>query len=82
MPSRETGLFKRKVDRTKVKVAELIGETELLQQKQMIQNEVNKLKITEQLSNAKARIKQIPTQSLKVVMKDSRFNPDYWKIIR
>lgn len=49
MPSRETGLFKRKVDRTKVKVAELIGETELLQQKQMIQNEVNKLKITEQL---------------------------------
>lgn len=82
MPSRETGLFKRKVDRTKVKVAELIGETELLQQKQMIQNEVNKLKITEQLSNAKARIKQIPTQSLKLVMKDSRFNPDYWKIIR
>lgn len=61
MPSRETGLFKRKVDRTKVKVAELIGETELLQQKQMIQNEVNKLEITEQLSNAKARIKQIPT---------------------
>ena len=61
MPSSETGLFKRKGDRRKVKVTELIGETELLQQKQMIQNEINKLNITEQLSNAKARIKQIPT---------------------
>ena len=40
-----------------MKVAELIAETELLQQKQMIQNEAQKLKIKERLAKAKARIK-------------------------
>ena len=40
-----------------MKVAELIAETELLQQKQLIQNQVKKLKITERLSKAKVRIK-------------------------
>ena len=40
----------------KMKVAELIAEAELLQQKQMIQNEAEKLKIKERLAKAKARI--------------------------
>ena len=40
----------------KMKVAELIAEAELLQQKQMIQNEAEKLKIKERLATAKARI--------------------------
>ena len=39
-----------------MKVAELIAEAELLQQKQMIQNEAEKLKIKERLAKAKARI--------------------------
>ena len=39
-----------------MKVAELIAEAELLQQKQMIQNEAEKLKIKERLATAKARI--------------------------
>ena len=40
----------------KMKVAELIVEGELLQQKQMIQNEAEKLRIKERLAKAKARI--------------------------
>ena len=40
----------------KMKVPELIAEVELLQQKQMIQNEAGKLKIKERLAKAKARI--------------------------
>ena len=40
----------------KMKVAELIAEAELLQQKQMIHNEAEKLKIKERLVKAKARI--------------------------
>ena len=40
----------------KMKVAELIAEAELLQQKQMIQNEAEKLKTKERLAKAKARI--------------------------
>ena len=39
-----------------MKVAELIAEAELLQQKQIIQNEAEKLKIKERLAKAKARI--------------------------
>ena len=39
-----------------MKVAELIAEAELLQQKQMIHNEAEKLKIKERLVKAKARI--------------------------
>ena len=39
-----------------MKVAELIAEAELLQQKQIIQNEAEKLKIQERLAKAKARI--------------------------
>ena len=40
----------------KMKVAELIVESELLQQKQMIWNEAEKLKIKERLSKVKVRI--------------------------
>ena len=40
----------------KMKVAELLVEAELLQQKQMIQNEADKLKVKERLTKAKARI--------------------------
>ena len=39
-----------------MKVAELIAEADLLQQKQMIQNEAEKLKTKERLAKAKARI--------------------------
>ena len=39
-----------------MKVAELIAEAELLQQKQIIQNEAEKLKIKERLAKAQARI--------------------------
>ena len=57
--SRETRSSKSSRDREteeKMKVAELIAEAELLQQKQMIQNEAGKLKIRERLAEAKARI--------------------------
>ena len=57
--SRETKSSKSSRDREieeKMKVAELIAEAELLQQKQMIQNEAEKLKIKERLAKAKARI--------------------------
>ena len=39
-----------------MKVAESIAEAELLQQKQMIQNEAEQLKIKGKLTKAKARI--------------------------
>ena len=39
-----------------MKVAELIAEVELLQQKQLIQNEAEKLKLQERLTKAKIRI--------------------------
>ena len=57
--SREAKSLKSSTDREieeKMKVAELIAEAELLQQKQMIQNEAEKLKIKERLAKAKARI--------------------------
>ena len=57
--SRETRSTKSTKDRDteeKMKVAELIAEAELLQQKQIIQNEAEKLKIKERLAKAQARI--------------------------
>ena len=57
--SRETRPSKSLRDREieeKMKVGELIAEAELLQQKQMIQNEAEKLKIKKRLAKAKARI--------------------------
>ena len=57
--SRETRSTKPKKDREKeekMKVAELIAEAELLQQKQIIQNEAEKLKIKERLAKAQASI--------------------------
>ena len=47
-----------------MKVAELIAEAELLQQKQMIQNGAEKLKIKEILSKAKARIQAYNNKEL------------------
>ena len=58
-PSKETILSKSLKGREiedKVKVAELMAEAELLQQKQMIQNEAEKLKIKERLVKVKARV--------------------------
>ena len=57
--SRETRPSKSSRDREikeKMKVAELIADAELLQQKLMIQNEKEKLKIEERLAKAKDRI--------------------------
>ena len=57
--SRETRPSKSSRDREikeKMKVAELIADAELLQQKQMIQNEAEKLKIKERLAKSKDRI--------------------------
>ena len=57
--SRETRSSKSSKDREieeKIRVAELIAEGEVLQQKQMIQNEVEKLKIKHRLAKAKGRI--------------------------
>ena len=56
--SRGTSLFKSSKDREieeKMKVAELIAEAELLQQKKIIQNETEKLKITKKEQNAQYR---------------------------
>ena len=49
----------------KMKLAELIAKAELLQQKQMIQNEAEKLKIKERLAKAKARIQAYNNIELK-----------------
>ena len=57
--SRETTSSKSSRDseiEEKMEVAQLIAEAELLQQKQMIQNEAEKLKIKKRLAKAKARI--------------------------
>ena len=57
--SRETRSTKSTKDREieeKIKVADLIAEVELLQQKQIIQNEAEKFKIKERLAKAQARI--------------------------
>ena len=48
-----------------MKLAELIAKAELLQQKQMIQNEAEKLKINERLAKAKARIQAYNNIELK-----------------
>ena len=57
--SHESGISRTSRDREikeKMKVAELIADAELLQQKLMIQNEKEKLKIEERLAKAKDRI--------------------------
>ena len=57
--SRETRSSKSSKDREieeKMKVAKLIAEVELLQQKEMIQNAAENLKMKERLAKAKARI--------------------------
>ena len=54
--SHESGISRTSRDREikeKMKVAELIADAELLQQKQIIQNEAEKLKIEERLAKAK-----------------------------
>ena len=47
-----------------MKVAELIAEAELLQQKEIIQNEAEKLKIKERLAKAQARIQANSSKEL------------------
>ena len=65
--STETRSTKSTKDREieeKMKVAELTGEAELLQQKQIIQNEAEKLKIKKRLAKAPARIQAYNNKEL------------------
>ena len=64
-----------------MKVAELIAEAELLQQKQMIQNEAEKLKIKERLAKAKAIIQAYSNIELEGGKERSSSNPNCWKTI-
>ena len=54
--SRETKSSKEKEIKDKIKVAELMAEAELLEEKQILETEARKLKIKEELAKAKARL--------------------------
>ena len=54
--SRETKSSKEKEIEDKIKTAELMAETELLEEKQILETEARKLKIKEELAKAKGRL--------------------------
>ena len=55
----------------KMKVAELIAEAWLLEQKEMIQNEAEMLKIKERLAKIQAKLEACNNMELEVVMKEA-----------
>ena len=73
--SRETKSSKEKEIEDKIKVAELMAEAELLEEKQILETEARKLKIKEELAKAKARLSaydNIPVDDIQIKQENAQ----------
>ena len=71
---------KEKEIEDKIKVAELMAEAELLEEKQILETEARKLKIKEELAKAKARLSayhNIPVDDTQIKQESAQQRCDY-----
>ena len=71
---------KEKEIEDKIKVAELMAEAELLEEKQILETEARKLKIKEELAKAKARLSayhDIPVDNIQIKQESAQQRCDY-----
>ena len=79
-PSRVTKSSKEKETECKIKVAELMAEAELLEEKQIIEIEARKLQIKEEQAKAKARLSayhDIPVDNIQIKQENAQQRCEY-----